>query len=63
MDKQDLISHFDNKAGLARFMGVSRTAITQLPEQLSETYQQSVLGRMLRTKHPIPAAWLKPAKS
>lgn len=59
MTKQDLIDHFGSKAELARFMGVSRVAITNLPNEISETYQQSVIGRMVRKSLPIPKAWKK----
>lgn len=59
MTKQDLIDHFGSQAELARFMGVSRTAITNLPEVLSEEYQDRVVGRMKRKGLPTPKTWLK----
>lgn len=61
MNKQDLIDHFGSQAELARFMGVSRAAITGLPDVLSETYQQSVIGRMVRKRKTIPKEWKKVA--
>jgi predicted transcriptional regulator len=59
MNKKQLIAHFGSLSECARFMGVSRAAITQLPNELSETYQQSVIGRMLRNDLTIPKQWLK----
>lgn len=64
MTKKDLVKHFGDEAGVARFLNVSRAAISKLPDDLSEAYQDRIIGRMKRLGKRIPKEWLtKPEKA
>lgn len=57
MNKQQLVDSFGGKAKVARFLGVSRARVTNLPEKLSHRYQDAILGRMYRNGMKIPDSW------
>jgi len=56
MTKHDAISLFKSRRELAKTLGISRAAISQWPEVLSQRLTDEVIGAAIRTgRYPDPA--------
>jgi len=57
MTKADAIRLFETQAGLARALGITRAAIAQWPDELTQRQADEVTGAAVRmNKLPAPAA-------
>lgn len=63
MDKSTAIQIFGSASELARALGITRQAVYQWREHLSQEQVDRVIGAAIRTGHPIPDAAKKGSAS
>lgn len=59
MTKQDAIKHFDSASDLAKVLGISPSAVSQWPDELSLQKQDQIRGAALRVGKKIDEPTLK----
>lgn len=60
LTKHQAIAIFGNQSEIARAVGLSRSAISLWPEQLTQRQSDLILGAALRLGKPVPEGFIAP---
>ena len=61
MKKREAAKLFGNQSKLAMAIGISKSAVSQWPEELSQSSADRVIGAAVRLGLIIPSEWKKEA--